>query len=255
MKCVKCSLVYETPRLSDDELKEFYSSETYYINKDLERDTSGYTDYFAQCSPALTKKYFEILAEQNRKVGEIRFLDIGSGPGGVVQAAKGVGWRAMGLELSSWAVAQGRKLGVDIIEGTLQDASFSNGSFDVISMFDVLEHLPYPIDYIREIYRILSPGGMVLVETPNVEGFFAKHLYKENSDLVKPRAHICLYSPNTAKRLFDSVPFSEVNTATFPWCRQYTPGYFKSLVVSRLKKVGKPTQLTFNESMRVIAWK
>jgi len=255
VRCSKCGLVYENPRFDSEELKKFYSSKDYYVSDDPDLSASGYKDYFAQCSPVLQREYFRLLTHFNRKQGKIRYLDIGSGPGGIVQLAGEAGWDATGLELSSWAVHQGLQSGLRMIEGTLHDADIPDQSFDVISMFDVLEHLPQPVEYMREIYRILSPGGMVFVETPNVEGLFAKHLYKEDSDLVKPRAHICLYSPNTAKRLFDSVPFSEVNTATFPWCRQYTPGYFKSLLVSRLKKVGKPTQLTFNESMRVIAWK
>ncbi len=255
VRCSACGLVYENPRFDSAELKQFYSSKDYYISDDPDVNASGYKNYFAQCSPVLQNEYFQSLAHHNKKKGKVRYLDIGSGPGGIVQLASEAGWEATGLELSSWAVNQGIQSGLRMIEGTLHEADFPDGSFDVISMFDVLEHLPKPVEYIREIHRILAPGGMVLAETPNVEGFFAKHLYKENADLIKPRAHICLYSPSTIKRLFDFVQFSEVEITTFPWCRHYTPGYFKSLVVSRLQRGGRPTQFTFNESMRVIAWK
>jgi SAM-dependent methyltransferase len=122
-------------------------------------------------------------------------------------------------------------------------------------MFDVLEHLPSPVDYVREIFRILKPGGCILVETPNIDGFFARHVYRQKSDLVKPRAHICLYSPRTAARLFREVPFVKTDITTFPYCRHYTPGYFKSVIVSHLTRRGAATQLTYNESMRICARK
>ncbi len=255
VRCINCSLVYENPRLAKEELRQFYSDESYYFSKARDIDPSGYTDYFSQCTPVIINEYFHILQQHSRQTNDLHFLDIGCGPGKVLKVAKDHGWRAVGLEISHWSAEMGKKEGLEILEGTIQDAAFPDEEFDIISMFDVLEHLPSPKDYVREIYRILKPGGVVVAETPNIEGFFASHWYKEQSELVKPHAHICLYSPETVKRLFRSAPFSKITIKTFPYCRRYTLGYFKSLIVSRLRRDGSAVQFTFNESLRISAWK
>ncbi len=255
VRCTRCGLVYENPRLSDEELREFYSRKSYFIDDGGGQSPAGYTDYFSQCSPELLAEYFSILRRAAPASGAVRFLDVGCGPGGLVQEAGRYGWQAAGLEISRWAVEIGRKNGLEIHEGTLEEAAFPGEAFDVIAMFDVLEHLPHPRGYLREILRILRPGGVLVVETPNVDGFFARKIYRAAADLVKPRAHICLYSPSSARRLFTDGGFQIVKLSLFPYCRRYTPGYLKRVVLSRLLRHAKPEQLTWNESLRIVARK
>jgi SAM-dependent methyltransferase len=255
VRCGACGLLYENPRLTDAELKNFYSAESYFVNDGSEGSPAGYVDYFSQCSPALLSEYFEILRREAPGRPSVDLLDIGCGPGGLLAEASRHGWRARGLELSHWAAGVGRTNGLEIIEGTLEEACFPDIAFDVISMFDVLEHLPHPRRYLQEIQRILRPGGVVVVETPNIDGFFARKVYQSSSDLVKPRAHICLYSPPTARRLFSGEGFEDVRIDLFPYCRRYTAGYVKRLFLSRIPRGGPPVQLTWNESMRIVARK
>jgi len=252
VRCSECTLVYENPRLTETELRDFYSAESYFINRDGGKNTPGYQNYFQQCSPGLLQEYFSILEFHAGQQPSIRFLDIGCGPGGLVAEAKRHGWNASGLEISRWALEKGRAEGLDIIEGTLQDARFAEAEFDMISMFDVLEHLPHPREAMSEVARVLKPNGTLVIETPNVEGFFVRNLYGAASDMVKPRAHICLYSPKTARRLLKEAGLAEVRLRLFPWCRRITPGYLKGLLLSRLPG-REPIQLTWNESMRIIA--
>lgn len=254
VRCTACSLVYENPRLSDEELVEFYSKKSYFIKEEEDTGTSGYENYFAQCTTGLLEEYFD-LVQRYANVRRGKLCDVGCGPGGLLKIARERGWEATGVEISSWAVQEGRKAGLDIYQGSLLDARFSADSFDAVSMFDVLEHLASPREYLQEIHRILKPGGLLLIETPNVDGFFVRYVYRQNADLVKPRAHICLYGPTSARLLLEPFGFSTVKIMSFPYCRRFTPGYLKSVLTSRLLPGRKPVQLTFNDSLRIVCWK
>jgi SAM-dependent methyltransferase len=231
-----------------------YSDVSYFINPDTCTPTNGYENYLLQCSPALQEEYFDIVESyaQNRPG---RYLDVGCGTGGVVKVALQRSWDAVGQEISDWAATEGAKAGVTIVNATLLDAHFDADSFDAISMFDVLEHLPLPGPYMLEIHRILRPGGVLLLETPNIDGFFARYVYGDKSDLIKPRAHICLYGPRNVRRLLSAIPFSGVEIRTFPYCRKYTLAYWKGVLASRILPDRIPVQLTVNESLRVVCWK
>ncbi len=254
VQCVFCNLVYENPRLTSEELKNYYSQECYFHGNNIS-NTSGYTDYFSQSNLNINVEYFSILQQHIGRKEQISYLDIGCGPGTLVKLASENNWNAIGIEISKWAVNYAKHNGINVIENNLIDSKFPDEYFDLVSMFDVLEHLPNPTSCVGEIYRILKPCGIVVTETPNVDGFFAKYFYRQKSDIVKPRAHICLYSPSTALRLFQAAGFSKIDIETFPYCRRFTSGYFKSLIVSRLKPSSPNRQLTYDESMRIVAYK
>lgn len=254
VRCRECTLVYQNPRPDDAELKKFYSSAGYFFRADQADAVEGYEDYFLQCTPALLDEYFGIV-QKFARVPKGRFLDIGCGPGNLLKVALARGWEAVGVEISDWAAEQGRREGLNILNMTLPAAGFPSDSFQAASMFDVLEHLPDPGRYLAEVYRILSPGGVLVVETPNINGFFARHVYKEKSDLVKPRAHICLYTPESIRKLFAAAPFTDVRIMTFPYSRTFTFAYLKGLIGSRVRPGRVPLQFTWNESLRIVSWK
>ena len=254
VRCIECTHVYENPRLTQEELKRFYSDEKYFIQRTGDVPNSGYINYLLQCNSQLQNEYFDVI-EQHARVRPGRFLDVGCGSGGVVATATRRGWEAMGQEISDWAAEEGRKNGINIINVDLLEARLPSEHFDAISMFDVLEHLPSPVEYLREIFRILKPNGVLVIETPNINGFFARWFYKENSDLVKPRAHISLFTPRSTARLCEQIPFSHVRIVTFPYCRRFSFTYFKGVIATHILPGRERMQLTFNESLRIVCWK
>jgi SAM-dependent methyltransferase len=253
-RCTVCSLVFESPRLSEEELTAYYSQQSYFVNADPSGATSGYQNYCAQCTPALCDDYFTHV-ERHAAVKAGTYCDIGCGAGGVLAVAAARGWDASGVEISAWAVQEARRQGLKVFEGSLPDAKFPPGYYDALSMFDVLEHLPDPVSYLQEARRIMKEGGVLVIETPNVDGFFARHVYKANADLVKPRAHISLFGPHSARYLIEKAGFTSFTIKTFPYSRRITPGYIKSVLVSRCMPGAKPVQITFNDSLRIVCRK
>lgn len=97
-----------------------------------------------------------------------RLLDVGCGAGYFLDAARAAGWQASGVEVSPVAAQVGReRLGLEIYQGTLTDAQFAAGHFDVVTMFEVLEHLRDPASTLAEAWRILRPGGVLAIQVPN----------------------------------------------------------------------------------------
>lgn len=97
-----------------------------------------------------------------------RLLDVGCGAGYFLDAGREAGWEVQGVELSPAAVQVGREqLGLDIFQGTLEQAALQDQAFDILTMFEVLEHLQDPGPVLREAWRVLRPDGLLAVQVPN----------------------------------------------------------------------------------------
>lgn len=100
---------------------------------------------------------------------KIRLLDIGCSTGTAVEIFRGLGIDAEGIDPSPPAVEVGRARGLTLYEGYLEDLQFSDDSFDVLTMYEVIEHLPDPVSMLKECHRILKPNGVLLVGTGNTD--------------------------------------------------------------------------------------
>jgi SAM-dependent methyltransferase len=106
----------------------------------------------------------------------LRILDVGCGPGLLLDEARSRGWAAHGVELSTWAVGQARARGVDVFNGTLEEAAYPDAHFDGVFMVDVLEHLTDPVRTLAEVTRVLRPGGNLCLVTPDADSAAARVL-------------------------------------------------------------------------------
>ena len=90
---------------------------------------------------------------------------------------------------------------------TLEEAKFKSNSFDVVTLFDVIEHLPNPNATIKEIRRILKPNGLIAVTTPNIGSIPARLLGRNWEEIKRVREHIYFFSEVTLKRMLESNNF------------------------------------------------
>lgn len=136
-----------------------------------------------------------------------RLLDIGCGGGFFVRAAAAAGWDAVGLEPSGEAsrcAARAQRIGV--IAGRLEEVPFAAGRFDVITMFDVLEHVLCPRACLVEARRLLAPGGRLMIETPNMAGWLPRVMGKRHP-WVRPPEHLTYFTPSTLRLLLEHCGF------------------------------------------------
>ena len=205
-KCENCGLRFVNP------LGDFHGeheSEEYFLNEYLPMQQNNWTSSLAERADhlALIRRYAPIPARP-------RLLDVGCALGLMLQVAINDGWEAVGVETSQFAARYAaRQTGCRIHAGTLQQARFEAGSFDVISLMDVIEHVPEPRQLLDEVYRILRPGGVVFLVTPNFSSLFVR-LYKERAYGIGPEEHVVYFQPKTLRQLLRTAGFINVSIST-----------------------------------------
>jgi 2-polyprenyl-3-methyl-5-hydroxy-6-metoxy-1,4-benzoquinol methylase len=126
------------------------------------------------------RRYFaHKLDDVQRRVASGRLLDVGCGAGFLLDAARGRGYQVRGLDLSPVPAAYARsELALDVTEGSIYDFDAPAGAFDVITIFQTIEHDPDPLALTRRLYELLAPGGALMVTTPAADGFVARAMGK-----------------------------------------------------------------------------
>jgi len=152
--------------------------------------------------------------------GRGRYLDVGCGSGGTLGAAKALGWRVAGIEMDEAAAARARRFTETLHVGDALTAPFAPASFDVVSAFHVLEHVPDPVALVRRMLGWLAPGGLVIIEVPNAGGLGAWLFGRAWSGLELPR-HLSHFTPDSLTRAVEQASGRVV------WCwHQAKPRYY-----------------------------
>ena len=137
-----------------------------------------------------------------------RLLDVGCGNGEYLKNMRRAGWTVTGVEPNEESVRMGRsRFGLEIHHGVLEDVSLPDRTFDVITMQHAVEHLPDPVRTLRTAYRLLRPGGRLVVVTPNINSLarriFARHWFSWD-----PPRHLFLFSNRTLRRALTEAGFN-----------------------------------------------
>jgi SAM-dependent methyltransferase len=138
--------------------------------------------------------------------GEGRLLDFGCGAGGYVAKMAAAGWRAEGLDTSPEAVRAGRQAGLVLREGTLPGAAVEPASFDVVTMWQALEHVPSPKATLEAVWEVLRPGGRLLVVVPRLDSLEARWFGSCWFGLELPR-HLTHFTEATLRRHVEAAGF------------------------------------------------
>ena len=216
------------PQPSLENLGKYYESEDYISHTDNKRSLFEKLYHFIK-SIALKNKLNLINSLQPNK-GKI--LDIGAGTGDFLSVAKNDSWQTIGVEPSDRAKAIAINKGVSFVE---QTSELENHSFDVISMWHVLEHVPDLDKQIKELKRLLKPSGTLIIAVPNFKSFDAKHYGKFWAAYDVP-IHFWHFSKTAIKLLFEKEEMK---------LEKVLPMKFDSFYVSLLSEKYKSGKMNF----------
>lgn len=205
LRCLDCGLVCLHPRPSPQALMENYQNYLPVQPEEISR-------WKMMMKPVVDKS--ADLIESRTKTGRGRLLDIGCGYGFFLQEMKSRGWQVEGIEISSSGRQYARdKWDIHVYSQPLEDLAFPDSSFDITTLFYVIEHIHDPMGLFGEVQRVLKPGGLVLLRWPHstpivkVLGPMSRKL-----DLYHTPYHLFDFSPKTIKKLLMLSGFEEIET-------------------------------------------
>jgi 2-polyprenyl-3-methyl-5-hydroxy-6-metoxy-1,4-benzoquinol methylase len=186
LKCAKCNFIFDQRVPSSKELNDCYSIYSYSTLRPVSKETinsfNKLLDYF----------------EKYRDTGNI--LDIGCGQGDFLFAARKRNWNVYGSEYSKAATDLCEKRGIKMYKGHLTKNIFDNIKFDVISSFEVIEHINNPNDFMSLINHKLQDNGLVYCTTPNFNSLL-RNFEKDKFMMIAYPEHISFYTKHSIKYL------------------------------------------------------
>ena len=168
VECQRCGLLYVNPRPTPAEMNQFYP-ETYSWKETFEAGS-----FLTQWIRKLEKGYrYHLLKDEASKVAKwsgkrsARVLDIGCGAGDRLDVFRSMRFETYGVETSDSADYAKERLKLNVIKGDLFSARFPDDFFDLVTLYNVLEHTHDPVRICKEIQRILKKDGVLIIQVPN----------------------------------------------------------------------------------------
>jgi 2-polyprenyl-3-methyl-5-hydroxy-6-metoxy-1,4-benzoquinol methylase len=190
VRCRECGLVFANPQVDESLVLERYRAAT---SADLWAEVLLSERQLV----ADRAKFAEVLDELEPFRGEGRLLDVGCSIGLFLDLARDRGWRGRGIEFGERALRHAREtLGLDVLDVPLAEAGLEPESFDVVTVLAVLEHTTDPRSMLRDVARVLKPGGVLYAITPNVESLACRVLH-ERAATFDGRNHLVYFSRRT----------------------------------------------------------
>jgi 2-polyprenyl-3-methyl-5-hydroxy-6-metoxy-1,4-benzoquinol methylase len=196
-RCPACDFVFCRRKPSTNDLKSHYSA---YPR--------------AQPISSITmKRYDELLSRFEKFRHTNNLIDVGCGDGHFLLAAKKRNWNVFGTEFSEEAVNNCCSKGIHMTTSPLDPNQYQNLSFDVITSFEVIEHLNTPLQEVDAYKKILRPGGVVYITTPNFNSI-SRNILKSKWNVIEYPEHLSYFTRGSLRRLFSKDSFKLLAMST-----------------------------------------
>jgi SAM-dependent methyltransferase len=205
--CTGCGLTYIANPPGAEELAAIYSASASY-HADLQQPGSAVWNRM----DGLAAGHLAFLKAVPVPRG--RLLDVGCSTGQFLAKARGAGWDACGIEYSAGSADFARRhFDLPVEQGSIHDTALADGSLDLVTMFDVIEHVPDPAADLARAWRLLRPGGWYVASTPNIDGLFPQASYNLARRLdywphPEPPYHLYQFSVRTLSAMLVQAGFT-----------------------------------------------
>ena len=233
-RCEQCGLVYPEHLIDPALLSKLYEQSVYTYDSEETHITRTYARY--------VRKAFARLKNQPHPLS---YMDIGCGNGFMLTAAKEIGFEeAWGLEPSEHAIEKADpSIRGNIVKGMFSAEMFGDRKFDLITVFQTLDHIPDPVSFITDIYKILKPGGLVMCINHNIASLTARIL-GERCPMIDIE-HTFLHTPHTMHLMFERAGYTDIDVFSvrndypvYVWLRLLPfPKGFKIGMITFLRKI------------------
>lgn len=260
VSCANCSLAYLTPMPTSGQIKKIYQQDYFKNDKDL---TGGYSDYQSM-EKVLEKESRRRIKFIKTFTNKNKLLDLGCGLGTFLEVARKADFNVSGNDISSYAqeeVKDGSK--IPFYPGEVSKANLPKESFDIITAWDVFEHIPQVNQTAKTVYKSLKPGGYLFLSTPNIKSWDSRLLKKYWYGYKKIPEHLVFFSPASIKKILEKNGFNLIAIKTWGFERDlnflakkasiYIPGVDKILgpVMDLLRIKNKSLFLPLTDMMVV----
>jgi len=143
-------------------------------------------------------------------IGGGRLLDVGFGSGAFLEVAGEMGWNAEGIDFDPKAVELAKARGLNVSCVSAANLTKQENEYDVITLSHVIEHVYDPVPLLSDLYRLLKPGGVLWLETPNLESCGAQRFGANWRGLEIPR-HLLLFNARSLRRVVSQVGFNKIS--------------------------------------------
>jgi len=228
-QCQDCGLLFTEPRPAKDKIGAYYKSEEYYSHQE---NKQGFIPRIYERVKSINLKNKSKMATLALKPG--RILDIGCGVGDFLHVMETQGWETFGIEPSEEAKAIAKKRTKAQVYVPEQIEELANESFDLITMWHVLEHVDDLKTEIAHLQRLLKKGGRLVLALPNFKSYDAT-FYKEKwaaYDVPRHQSHFCRKS---IANIFKNSQLQLIETNNLRW-----DAYYISYMSEQYKKDSLP---------------
>lgn len=238
-QCANCGFVFTSPRPEDKKLSEYYQSDKYLSHHSRGLSPLQLVYQFLRGKNIRSK--YRLVSQYSEK-GSI--LDIGCGTGELLAYFKKLGWNATGIEPDASARKFASEQWALPVHDENQIFKIEDLTFDIITMWHVLEHVPDPNQRIREIFRMLKSGGQFLAAVPNYLSWDAVHYGPYWAAWDVPR-HLFHYSESNMIQLAEKHGFKYIKSVPM-----VLDSYYISLVSERYKGTKFPYFKAINNGLK-----
>jgi SAM-dependent methyltransferase len=241
--CRACSFVWTNPQAASEALEKYYSEDYLLEGLNVPRSVEEF----------LGEGYKEIWFSKDRDLQLIleqkdhgRLLDIGCASGTLLWLASRQGFAVFGIEVARRSADFVKNLlGFEVFCGELKNAAFASSSFDVVTMFHSLEHVPDPRQVIREIHRILACDGVFIGVVPNFGGWSSQK-FGPAWIWLQPQNHYSHFTPESLGKLLEAENFTaEIRSEEGRYGDEEIRKYFDQAEINEIVSQRKGSELLF----------